>query len=381
MCRRVGGVVSVVVLAAATGWTQGEHRFESHEVNADRSITFRYTDPTATAVSVSLGGTAKAQAMVKGADGVWSATTPPQAPEIYGYSFSVDGRRQLDPHNPRMTINLLSVENMVEVPGAGPEPWDPQNVPHGELHLEFYTTHVVTGLPENQDMFWVYTPPGYNGAGDATGKTEYPVLYLLHGYSDDASGWTAVGRANLILDTLIAEGKVKPMVVVMPLGYGEMSFVLHQQDAWQHKDAVASNVALFQQTLLTEVLPRVEAEYRVSKKREDRAIAGLSMGGLESLSIGLNNTDKFAYVGGFSSAAGSVDQTKLAGLTPATANLRLLWIACGTEDHLLEPNRQLIAFLKGKGMPVTAVETPGMHDWMVWRDNLIHFAPLLFQGK
>ena len=142
------------------------------------------------------------------------------------------------------------------------------------------------------------------------------------------------------------------------------------------------NVDLFAKALLTEVLPRVEAEYHVSKDREHRAIAGLSMGGLESLSIGLSNTDTFAYVGGFSSAPPTEGyETALAGLTPQKAALRVLWIACGTEDHLIDANRKFIAFLKTKNMPVTAVETPGLHTWMVWRDNLIHFTPLLFQGK
>ena len=349
----------------------------SHVVNADRSITFKYADPAATAVTVDVDGMAKAQAMAKDADGTWAATTPVMAPEIYGYSFEVDGRKALDPHNPRTTVNLLSIENVVEVPGDGLQPWDVQAVPHGEIRMEFYATHVVTGLPENQDAFWVYTPPGY----DAKAKTEYPVLYLLHGFSDDAAGWTAVGRANLILDNMIAKGQAKPMLVVMPLGYGEMSFVRSGDRSWRTDATVASNVALYQQTLLTEVMPKVEAEYRVSKKREDRAIAGLSMGGLESLSIGLNNTDKFAYVGGFSSAAKYIDQTKLAGLNPKSADLGVLWIACGTEDGLLQSNRDFISFLKTKNMAVTTIETPGMHDWMVWRDNLLHFAPLLFQGK
>lgn len=348
---------------------------ESHQVNADRSITFRYVDPAATGVGVAVDGTAKAQPMTKGAEGVWTATTPAMAPEIYGYTFVVDGRRALDPHNPRTTINLLNIENMVEVPGDGPQPWDAQAVPHGEIRMEIYTTHVVTGLPENQDAFWVYTPPGY----DPQAKQEYPVLYLLHGFSDDAAGWTAVGRANLILDSMIAKGQAKPMVVVMPLGYGEMSFLREGFQPGRTNVPVASNLALFQQALLTEVMPRVEQEFRVSRKREDRAIAGLSMGGFEALSIGLNNSDKFAYVGGFSSAARYIDQGKLAGLTPKTADLRVLWIACGTEDQLLPSNRDFIRFLKTKNMPVTVIETPGMHDWMVWRDNLLHFAPLLFQ--
>jgi len=177
------------------------------------------------------------------------------------------------------------------------------------------------------------------------------------------------------------------MIVVMPLGYGDMSFINGPiGDMWKQKPLVNSNTSLFSQALLTEILPRVEAEYTISPKREDRAIAGLSMGGLESLEIGLNHTRQFASIGGFSSAVHLLDPaTQLPVLTPAdaakAANLRLLWIACGTEDGLLEANRKLIAHLKSEGLPVTAVETPGAHVSYVWRDNLIHFAPLLFHQK
>jgi enterochelin esterase-like enzyme len=138
--------------------------------------------------------------------------------------------------------------------------------------------------------------------------------------------------------------------------------------------------ALFTQALLTEILPRVESEYHVSKDRDDRAIAGLSMGGLESLEIGLTHTGQFAWIGAFSSAIHNLDYTrKLAPLNPQAADVRLLWIACGTEDSLIKPNRRFVSYLKTKEMPVTQIETPGFHNWMVWRDNLIHFVPLLFQ--
>jgi enterochelin esterase-like enzyme len=167
----------------------------------------------------------------------------------------------------------------------------------------------------------------------------------------------------------------------MPLGYGDISFV-YGHDVWDVPATIDHNTDLFTQALLTEVLPRVEADYHVSKDRNDRAIVGLSMGGLESLEVGLTHTGQFAWIGGFSSAMHNLNYTQVLGsLDPKTANLRLLWIACGTEDHLIEPNRRFIAFLKTKDMPVTQIETPGLHTWLVWRDNLIHFAPLLFQEK
>ncbi len=350
--------------------------FHSTTINPDHTVTFRYQDPTATKAELSLEGAGPNLPMEKSADGTWTATSKPLVPQIYGYHFEVDGQHRLDPHHNRLTTNFLSVSNMLDVPGDTPQPWEAQDVPHGEVHLHIYTTSVVLNLPQNQSDFFVYTPPGY----DPKASKDYPVLYLLHGFSDDASGWTVVGKANLILDSLLAQGKIKPMIVVMPLGYGNMKFVLGHSN-WNSREAVAENTDLYSKALLTEVLPRVESEYHVSKKREDRAIAGLSMGGLESLSTGLNNTDKFAYIVGLSSAAAAIDQARLANLNPKSANLKLLWIACGTEDRLLEPNRKFITFLKSKNMPVTAVETPGMHTWLVWRDNLIHFAPLLFQSN
>ena len=349
----------------------------STEIHRDHSVTFSYKDATATNVTLALDGVDKPIAMEKGETGIWTVTTQPLAPEIYGYHFEANGDRRLDPNNPRTTINLVAISNLITVPGATPQPWEDMNVPHGILHRHIYTTSTVLGLPDNQSGYLVYTPPGY----DEKAKQPYPVLYLLHGWSDSESGWSVVGRANLILDNLLAAGKIKPMVVVMPLGYGDLAF-LRTHDVWEDPAAIDHNTDLFTQALLTEVLPRVESEYRVSKDRNDRAIAGLSMGGLESLEVGLTHTGQFAWIGGFSSAVHNLEYTKvLASLDPGTANLHLLWIACGTEDNLIRPNRKLVDFLKAKNMPVTQIETPGLHTWLVWRDNLVHFVPLLFQQK
>ena len=259
--------------------------------------------------------------------------------------------------------------------GGSPQPWEVAAVPHGEVHQHFFTTRVVKGLPRDQNQFFVYTPPGYDPAGTA----KYPVLYLLHGWSGTAADWTSMGPANVILDNLIAAGKTKPMIVVMPTGYGDMSFVYKGWGEWNDAAEIDHNTALFQQSLLTEVMPAAERMYRVSPGRENRAIAGLSMGGLEALLVGLNHTGLFAYVGGFSSAVHMVGPSNLTGLDPKKADLKLLWIACGTEDGLITANQKLRATLKAEGLPVTEVETPGMHTFLVWRDNLVHFTPLLFQ--
>lgn len=376
--------LALCLLCSASALAQAPVTFNSAEANPDHSLTFRYQDPVAGAVVLNIDTAPKPVPMVKGADGIWTYTTQPLAPEIYSYRFDVDGRPQFDPNNlTHITPNLVYRGDQVEVPGVVPQLWDVQNVPHGTLHRHHYTTAVVKGLPTSSSEYIVYTPPGY----DPRSKNKYPVLYLLHGWSNTVDTWTQTLQADTILDNLLAQHRIKPMIVAMPLGYGDLNFVNGPiGEMWKRKPLVNRNTDLFSQALLTEVLPRVESEYNISRKREDRAIAGLSMGGLESLQVGLNHTEQFASLGGFSAAVHLLDPaTQLPVLNPVnaakTADLRLLWIACGTEDGLIEANRKLIAYLKAEGLPVTAIETPGAHVSFVWRDNLIHFAPLLFQGK
>jgi enterochelin esterase family protein len=273
--------------------------------------------------------------------------------------------------------NLYFHDNWVEVPGTEPEPWDATSVPHGELHHHLYTSKAIAGLAQGQEPYVVYTPPGY----DQHAAKPYPVLYLLHGWSETEDGWDLTMSANLILDNLLAAGKIKPMVVVMPLGYGDMSF-MRAWDVWSHPAEIDRNTSRFADALLHEIIPQVEQEYDVARDRNGRAIAGLSMGGLESLTIGLANTGTFAWIGGFSAAVHALPYPNpIPALDPKTANLRLLWIACGTGDGLFPANQKLEGYLKSQGLPVVAIETPGAHVAEVWRDNLIHFAPLLFADK
>jgi enterochelin esterase-like enzyme len=344
----------------------------SPEVHSDDRVTFRFRAPNAKEVALSLEGASKDLAMQKDEQGVWSVTTEPLAPDFYGYAFVADGVHLIDPSNPLMKPNLLNTTSQVHVPGPG-LPWEVGDVPHGEVHHHFYKSAVVG----DQRDFYVYTPPGY----DARGKQTYPVLYLLHGFSDDASGWTAVGRANVILDNLIAQGKTKPMVVVMPLGYGAPEILRLGFGAFQYTELRDRNFAKFSEALLREVLPRVESDYLVNKDRNSRAIAGLSMGGSESLLTGLNNLDKFAWVGAFSSGGIPEEFDKDFPKLDAKANsqLKLLWIACGVDDRLIELNRKLRSWLEAKGVHKVDVETPGAHTWMVWRRNLVVFSGLLFR--
>jgi enterochelin esterase family protein len=334
-------------------------------VNPDHSISFSLKSANAQKVEVNVEGNGTL-AMTKAGD-VWTATTKPLKPQIYGYTYSVDGTSILDPNNPEIKPNLIWLSNMVTVPGSPPELWEVRNVPHGELHHHFYRSAAVG---DERDYF-VYTPPAYR-----SGTDKLPVLYLLHGYSDTANGWSEVGKAHVILDNMIAEGRAKPMIVVMPLGYGTPNFV-QQNQKWD-RATVRSSYGNFRKSLLDEVLPQVEKNYRVSANRENRAIAGLSMGGAESLFIGLTNLDRFAYVGGFSSGGFPADKPEEVIPPFNRKDLKVLWMACGTEDGLIGFQRGFSSWLKAQGMPIETKEVPGGHEWLLWRQFLIEFAPKLF---
>ena len=338
---------------ATPSWGQ-PNLLKSNEVHTDGRITFRYRDTGAKRVEVSVASLQEPLAMKK-IDGNWSATTPPLPPETYWYWFIVDGEPQMDPLNNFVVPNYFYLNSNVTVHGPVPQLWEASDVPHGVLHHHFYKSMITSGVPGGRGEYYVYTPPAYN---PRAGK--YPVLYLLHGYAQTAADWTVPGGANFILDNLIAQGKAKPMIVVMPLVYGNM-------------DA-------FEKTFLFEILPQVEAAYPAMKNRNGRAIAGLSLGAMESLDIAFNNDDRFAWVGSFS-AGDMLHSTHPLQLDTERRNFRSLWISCGMDDDLLSANRELIAKLKQRNIPVTAIETRGGHTWMVWHDNLIHFVPLLFQGK
>jgi enterochelin esterase family protein len=369
-------ILLLLSFSVVCGLAQRPPAVQSPEVHADGRVTFRLRAPDAHKVSVSIEGSKEALSMQKDEQGVWSVTSGVLAPDLYGYSFEADSVHLIDPSNTAIKPNLLNLSNVVHVPGASTLAWEPADIPHGVVHHHFYKSNIIG---DNRD-YYVYTPPGY----DPAAQTRYPVLYLLHGYSDDASGWTAVGKANLILDTLIAEKKAKPMLVVMPLGYGAPEIVQRTPTfgaPFRNPELRDRNFTRFRSALIDEVIPAVESSYKVDSSRDARAIAGLSMGGAESLFTGLNRLDKFSWVSAFSSGglgddfAASFPQLSDA----ANQQLHLLWIACGTEDNLITFNRKFVDFLKGKNIRVTQIETPGMHTWMVWRRNLIAVAPLLFQ--
>jgi len=207
----------------------------------------------------------------------------------------------------------------------------------------------------------------------------YPVLYLLHGFSDNARGWTDVGRAHTILDNLIAQGKAKPMLVVMPLGYGVPSIVTRGP---RDPNARVKNMEKFRDALLGEVIPAVKRDYRAAKDLARRALAGLSMGGAETLFTALNHPERFGYVGASSSGGlGDDHAATFSKLDAKAVDFRVLWIACGTEDRWINANRKFKEWLKSRNIPFTQLESPGAHTWLVWRRNLAEFAGMIFNGK
>jgi enterochelin esterase-like enzyme len=348
--------------------------FTSPEVHPDRTITFRLKAPDAKDVRVRCEGV-KGSNMEKDEQGVWSLTTEPLDPDIYAYSFTVDGVRTIDPANPLLKYNLLNTDSQVHVPGSSNLVWEVNDVPRGVIHRHFYKSPAAG---DDRD-FIVYTPPGY----DPSARKRYPTLYLLHGYSDDTTAWTTVGRANVVLDNLLARKQAEPMLIVMPLGYGTMEIVKAGWQRVRDRSLWEKNQNQFRQTLLEEVIPQVEKAYRVSAKPHDRAIAGLSMGGSESLMVGLGNPDRFGWVGAFSS--GGLNTNFVAQFPKldqnANGQLRLLWISCGAEDGLLASNRNLHDWLTIKHINHEWHETPGAHSFRVWRRNLGEFLPKLFREK
>ncbi len=365
----LGSLNCIALNCAATAAHAQERRpgpLVSPEINADRKVTFRLRAPGARSVTVSGEWDNKPYPLVKDeATGVWSVTVGPVAPDIYGYSFQVDGLNALDPANRQIKPMRSPGTSVLDVPGAKPTPCDPvPGVARGTVHLHDYDSKEL-----GPRRLRVYTPAAY----DKDRNARFPVLYLFHGSGDNEATWTEFGRAHVILDNLIASGAVKPLIVVMTDGHAIGSGA---------PETRGSNVVAFERDLLENVLPFAETRYRVEADRDHRAIAGLSMGGNQSLLIGLNHRDRFAWIGGMSSAIRDT-----APLDPFFSRqkqddkkypLRLLWIAIGKDDFLLPQNRTFDALLTQKETPHEYVETEGSHAWPVWRRYLATLAPRLF---
>jgi enterochelin esterase-like enzyme len=345
---------------------------KSPEVLPDRRVVFRIDAPRATQITINgdwvTHGRAKVGPLEKDDNGVWSITLGPFLPDFYSYWFLVDGVRTLDPKNASIKPGIVNISNMFEVPGQEAAYEETRPVPHGDVRIVWYPSSTLDSIRSMH----VYTPPGYE-----SGNSKYPVLYLLHGAGDDDSGWSTIGRAGFILDNLLAEKKAKPMIVAMPNGSMPPS-----------GDGPSFQADRFSEELLKTVMPYVEKNFRVISSRNSRAIAGLSMGGAQTLRILPGNRDKFAYAGVFSMGIGRAatdgfEQTSAAFLdNPAKTNreLKLFWIAVGEKDGLVGSNaKSLDELLTAKGINHEFHLSEGGHTWINWRHYLHDYAQLLFR--
>lgn len=357
----------------------------SPEVLPDRHIVFRILAPKAESVELSASDI---PSLVRGGpqfkkneNGVWEATIDPVDPGAYRYTFTVNGVSVVDPRNPLVSESNGNAWSLVNVPGS--ELMDAGKNPHGAVATINYFSN---SLGRDRRMH-IYTPPGYD-----VGTIKYPVFYLLHGAGDCDDSWTSVGRAGFIMDNLIAAKKAKPMIVVMPAGHTSAGMSMGN-------GGLADE---FSQDFTKDIIPYVESHYRVLTDRGSRAMAGLSMGGMQTLNVTMSDLGKFSYIGVFSSGVFSAaprnpaakdavanapapgadwEQPRLAVLDNASLkkDLKLLWFSTGSEDFLLNTTKATIELLKKHGFNPVYKETTGGHTWVNWRNYLIEFAPQLFQ--
>ena len=384
---------TVTVSAQQALW--GGQDIISPEIHPDNRVTFRLMAPEATRVEITgdFLPTQRRQTpmgemnvpgvvgLTKNANGVWEFTTPePLAPELYSYSLIINGVRVTDPNNVYMIRDVASVTSVFIIGGGRADLYKVNDVPHGTVARRWYDTPTLG----TSRRITIYTPPGYE-----TSNARYPVLYLLHGAGGDEEAWVALGRATQILDNLIAQGKAKPMIVVMTNGNVTQRAAAGEWERGMVKPTLWGDTRMdgeFERAF-PDVMRFIESNYRTLENKANRAIAGLSMGGFHSFHISKEYPDKFDYVGLFSSAFG-VSQV---GISPIYDNLeeklrrqfttppKLYWIACGTDDFLYQANIDFVRMLEANNYPHVYFETDGGHIWRNWRIYLTEFVPKLFR--
>jgi enterochelin esterase family protein len=354
---------------------------KSTEVADDHRVTFRIYAPKASDVFVS-GDFGTRGKMTRSDDGVWSFTSEPLAPDFYSYIFTVDGVRTLDPKSALVKPGLSSMDSLLVVPDDAMDFEATKDVPHGDVRAVWYRS----GTLDTQRRMHVYTPPGYEG-----GTAKYPVLYLLHGRGDEDSGWSTIGRAGFILDNLIASGKAVPMLIVMPNGSlsRPTSTPPRTPGAQLSPELVAAReraTRRFVDELMKEIVPQVERTYRVKPGAPNRAIAGLSMGGGQTLSTILAHPDQFAYIGMWSAAifgSGAEWEARneafLSKANEFNERVKRLEICVGDRDSLLAGSKNLAEVLQKRGIRHELYISGGGHTWINWRHYLNAFASKLFQ--
>jgi len=383
---------------AAPGRGAAAPRPVSPEIHADRTVTFRLSAPKAN--EVTLNGSwegARDIKMSKDDNGIWSVTVGPLGAQLWGYWYLVDGVKALDPGNGETQRDGSRIDNLLMISGPESDLWDFKDVPHGTIHTVWYPSPT---LKQDRRRMYVYTPPGYEA-----NQTRYPVLYLLHGGGGDEDAWITMGRANVILDNLIAAGKAKPMIVVMPNGNATQTvsqgYAYGPTPARQSVQAPAPPplqaaaaggrggaaarppqpyAGSYPESLVKDVIPFVEKTYRVIANKDNRAIAGLSMGGGHTLTATNNNPGVFGYIGVFSSGPRTVDEAYEKQLEAVKAGgVKFYWTGAGTTDMARDGTMNLHSLLEKHGFKTSYKEIPGSHYWFLWRDFLGDFGSILFR--
>jgi enterochelin esterase-like enzyme len=354
----------------------------SPEVHADKTMTLRFRAPNASSVMLVGELDGKTYPMTRGADGVWTVTVGPWPHDVYNYQFNVDGVIAMDPANPSVKLGFgaFPPANLVEIPGNGLEFDDAKDVPHGTIRVETYHSKAL-GAPRT---LWAYTPPGYD-----RGTTRYPVFYLLHGAGNIESSWMLTGRANLIMDNLIAEGKARPMIIINPFGYARTGVGLIPEVGMAPLPAPGGASASpqdspFAKDLLGDVMPFVEKTFRTLPGADNRALGGLSMGGGQTVAIGFAHRDLFHALIIMSAGSNNADQLYPDFFKDAAAvneNIKVLWMGVGKDDPIAGTSaKALDVMLTKSGINHTFQLTDGRHEWVVWRHHLHEVAPLLFRS-
>ena len=361
----------------------------SPDIHDNGSVTFRIMAATADSVKISgswMSGFGASENLEKGEDGVWEINIDDLTPDYYNYSYNVDGVRTIDPHNPWVIRDVRNTFSAFILPGEESENVKLSDQKNGTIQEVWYPSPM---LSMDQRRMKVYLPPNYNESGD-----EYPVLYLLHGGGGDENAWTELGFANRIMDNLIHSGEAEPMIVVMTNGNPNQSSAWHvapgHEPARESESPNPMATERFEESLVADVIPYIEAHYRVRTGKENRAVTGLSMGGWQTQKLALKHPEVFDYYGVMS--MGIIEETQFgmdarAHLELTNQNIEdlkqsgyeLYWIACGTDDFLFESVNHMREVLDGHNLDYVYRESGGGHTWDKWRLYLSEFAPMLFQ--
>jgi len=397
-------LIAALLSAALFAQTPQRPRIVSPEIQPDHKVTFRLLAPKATEVTLSGSWEQGTNLpMTKDEQGVWSTTIGPLGEQLWGYWFTVDGVKVLDPSNGELQRDGSRYDNLLMISGPGSDWWDFKNVPHGTVQAVWYASPI---LKHERRRVMVYTPPGYEAS-----TAKYPVLYLLHGGGGDEEAWLGMGRAAIILDNLIAAGKTKPMIVVMPNGNAPQSVTqgyaygptparsmvvapapppLQAQARAQAPAAGAPPTPAarppqpyegsYPQSLVEEIIPFVEKTFRAIPQKDSRAIAGLSMGGGHTVTATNNNPGKFGWIAVWSAGGRTADETFLKQLAALKeSGVKHYWIGVGTTDFALKGSEALNEAVKQAGFATSYHTMPGAHYWFIWRQFLGEFSQMLFR--